>query len=212
MGIFKNIIGVLSQNSQVEYTKVVKILTKYGVYQAKMYTNNGQEYLAIMSLNFFNAKSPIVYIHSDTHQCNPMDEQCGCHNQVDLMLNTINKENGLLIYTSKNKEDVDNLLAQLKTRRLEPQTEVKIGRNFKSALKGYRGEYIALDFILRDLRLSMIQLISDNPNIVFIVEQLSIIITKQSSFLSYGYGDDKSNGVYETIEDAKNISFNYNAS
>lgn len=209
MGVIKNIIGAFSQNSQVEHTKIVKILTKYGMYQAKLYTNNNQEYLAIMSLNFFDVVSPIVYIHSDTHQCAPFDEECGCHNQVDLMLNTMHRENGLLIYTSKSSNDIDNLLDQLKTRRLDTQTQVLRGTNYKSALKGYRGEYIALDFILKDLKLSMLQLISDNANVVFIVEQLGIRITKQSSLLSYGYGDGVASSANETIEDAKAISFNY---
>lgn len=209
MGILKRVIDVVSQNSQIEHTKIKNIFTKYGMFQAKMYTNNNQEYLAIMSLNFFNVQSPILYIHSDTHKCNPLDEQCGCNNQVDVALITISKEGGLLIYTSIDGSDIDKLLAELNTRSLESQNETMLGTNFQSALKGYRGEYIALDFIFKDLKLSSIQLVSDNPNIIFIVEQRGITISRQTSMISYSYGETLFASAQETIEEAKAISFTY---
>jgi len=209
MNILKKIIGAVSKNSQVEHTKIKNIFTKYGIYQAKMYTNNNQEYLAIMSPNFFNLDNPILYIHSDTHQCDPLDEQCGCNNHVDLALTTISREGGLLIYTSKENADIDNLLYKLNTRALESQNTIMFGRNYKSALKGYRGEYIALDFILKDLKLSQVQLITESPNVIYIVEQLGIIISRQSPFISYSYGNSALNNTNETIEQAKAIAFNY---
>ena len=210
MNIIKRLIGVVSKNSQITHTKPINIFTKYGMYKAKMYTNNEQEYLALMSLNFFEVQEPILYIHSDTHQCSPMDDHCGCNNKVDMILTTISQVGGLLIYTSKNRGDIDKLLNELNTRALESQEAMMLGTNYKSAFKGYRGEYIALDFILKDLRFSKLQLISDNPHIIFIIEQRGIEITKQTPFISHTYGETIATTAYATIEAAKAIPFAYN--
>ena len=209
MGIIKRVIGIISQNSHVRHTNIKNIFTKYGLYQAKMYMNNEQEYLAIMSLNFFLIDNPILYIHSDSHQCNPLDEACGCTNEVDVALRTISKEGGLFIYTSKNGSDIDNFLHEIKTQAMESENITMLGTNYKSALKGYRGEYIALDFILKDLKFSTLQLVSDNANVRFIIEQRGIYISRQTSTIAYTYGDSTVDSEQKVIDEAKAISFKY---
>ena len=155
-------------------------------------------------------KNPILYIHSDTHQCNISDEHCGCNNQMDVALSTISKDGGLVIFTSKDAKAIDILLRDMNTRKLESQNKVMIGVNFKYFLKGYKGEYLTLDFILKDLKLSIVQLITDNQNIMFIVETLGIKVTKQTPLISFSYGESKAYSSNETIEAAKAISFEYN--
>lgn len=210
MSIIQRLIGLVCENSQIKHTKIKKIFTRYGMYQAKMYVHNQQEYIALMSQNFFKVKNPILYIHSDTHQCNPFDGECGCNNQMDLALATISKDPGLIIYTSKNPKDIDELLQKIQTHKLASQNKVMFGINFKYFSKAYKGEYLTLDFILKDLKLSMIQLVTDNPNILFIVEQLGIKVSKQTPLISFAYGETKLYGSHETIEAAKSISFEYN--
>jgi len=210
MNIIKRLLGVVSTNSQITHTKIINIFTKYGMYKAKIYRNNGQEYLALMSLNFFDIKEPVLYIHSDTHQCNSIDAHCSCNNTIEMILRTISQVGGLLIYTSKYKEDIDDFLEKLNTRALESQDAMILGTNYRSAFKGYRGEYIALDFIFKDLKFSKLQLISDNPHIIYIVQQCGIEITKQTPFISHTYGNITTTAAYSTIETAKTIAFTYN--
>ena len=209
MSVVQKLIGLFCKNSQIKHTKLTKIFTKHGMYQAKMYSHKQQEYLALMSQNFFEVKNPILYIHSDAHQCNPLDGECGCNNQMDLALATICKDAGLIIYTSKNPKDIDELLEKINTHKLESQNEIKVGINLKYILKAYKGEYLTLDFILKDLKLSMVQLITDNPNVLFIVEALGIRVTKQTPLISFAYGETTSYKSNETIEAAKAISFEY---
>lgn len=188
MGMIDKLIALVNKKNQIMHSKITKIFTKYGVYQAKMYKHDNQEYLTIMSHNFFDVKSPILYIHSDTHECNPLDEQCHCNNQLDAALKMIREDGGLVIYSSSDGRDIDALLREINTRKLQPENEVMIGTNLKSALKGYRGEYLTLDFIFKDLSLASVQLVTNNPNIIFIIEQLGIEITKHSPSVSFGYG------------------------
>ena len=212
MGMLKKLVTSISKSSQIKHSKIKNIFTKYGIFQAKLYINNGQEYLVIMSSGFSSLENPILYVHSDDiHECNSFDEQCGCTPQGDItfILNTISKEGGVIIYTSQDNKNIDKLLSQLNTRSLESQNKMMRSTNYASVFKGYRGKYLALDFILKDLQMSSVQLITDNPNVIFIVEQLEITISKQSPLISYSYGDNNSNATNEIIEQATAISFQY---
>ena len=66
MGIISSLMGLLNEKSQIKYTTATEVLTKHGMFQSKMYKHNRQEYLVIMSQNFFDTKAPIFYIHTDS--------------------------------------------------------------------------------------------------------------------------------------------------
>ena len=209
MTIFNLLSALVPQYSQIRHTKIKNIFTKHGLFQAKVYINNNQEYLSIMSLNCFEVEEPIIYIHSDTHQCDPLDQECGCHHQIDLALPTLSKEGGLLIYTSEQKEDIDILLNKLNTRASKTDSKITLSTNYRSALKGYRGANLTFDFILKELKLSKVQLVTNNPNVTDIVEQLGINVSRRTPMISYRYGDSVQSSGSDVLEQAMAIDFNY---
>jgi len=209
MGIISNLIGLVNEKSKIKYTTPVKILTKHGMFQAKMYRHSNQEYLVIMSLNFFDTKAPIFYIHTDEHECDSLEEFCGCSYPISVALKMIYKDGGFILYSSRDLKDIDILLSEINVKRLSFENKIITGTNLKSALKGYRGEYLTIDYILKDLGLSHVQLVSDNPNIMFIIKQLGIKVVNQVSSIAFGYGNNEAYSANETIEAAKAISFTY---
>jgi GTP cyclohydrolase II len=188
MKIMKTVTDLISTSNHIKHSNIVDIFTKYGMYQAKIYEHNNQEYLVIMSKNFFEIEAPILYIHSDKHDCDALDEFCACHYPISVALNMIHNEGGLILYSSQDITAIDSLLSDINAKKLKIDNEVNIGSNLKSLFKGYRGEYLTIDFILKDLKLSQIQLLTDNSNIIFVIQKRAIDIVKHKNSLSFEYG------------------------
>lgn len=198
----------MPKKSQIKYTALSNIFTKYGLFQAQMYKQVEQELLVIISLNFCDVDNPVIYFHSDNHHCE--DHQCGFGNHLDIAMRTIAKEGGMVIYSSQNSQDMDNLLRDIKASKLAPQNKVMTGSNLVSYLKGYRGQFLMLDYLLKKLKLSMVRLITDNPNIRFIIDESNISVTKQMATIAFTYGNNQPSSMNELIEAPKAISFEYN--
>lgn len=209
MGVISKFVGLVNKKSQIQHTGLIKILTKHGMFQAKMYKHKDQEYLVILSLNFFKTKAPIFYIHTDEHECDSLEDFCGCSYPISVALKMIHKDGGLILYASRDHKDIDALLHVINVKKLSADNTITTDTNIKSALKGYRGEYLTIDFIIKNLKMSNVQLISNNPTIIFIMQQRGINIVNQASAISFGYGDNKPYSVNEIIEAAKAITFDY---
>jgi GTP cyclohydrolase II len=209
MDAIKKLIGLINKKSLIKHTNLKIILTQHGMFKAKMYKHNGQEYIVIMSHNFSEIKAPIFYIHTDEHACDSLDEFCGCSYPISVALKMIHKDGGLILYSSNDINNIDALLREMKVQKFQSTSQVMLDTNLTSSFKGYRGEYLTIDFILKDLKISNVQLVSDNPNIIFIIRQRGINIVKQVSSIAFEYGNNKSFPVNETIETAKEISFEY---
>jgi len=191
MGLISKLVSLVNEKSQIKHTGISEVFTKHGMFQAKMYNHNNQEYLIIMSQNFFETKAPIFYIHTDEHACDSLEEFCGYAYPISVALKMIHKDGGLVLYSSRDHEEIDALLAKIHVKKLSADNKITTSTNLKSALKGYRGEYLTIDFILKDLKISNVQLVSDNPNILFIMQQQKIHILKQVPSISFEYGETK---------------------
>lgn len=209
MGFVRSVAGLLSQRSRIEHTGLQKVLTRFGMFQMKMYRHKAQEILAIASLDFFDLETPILCIYAGTHQCDPLEETCGCHHQTDTALETIRKTGGMLLYIGTEPHDIDGLLKSIRARRLQAQNRIDSDGNFRSYLKGLRGWALLLDFVLRDAGCRSVQLICDNPTVVHVVEQTGITIDRQSAAIAYTYGDSVPSSGQAVLEAAKAITFEY---
>lgn len=209
MGLVRSIAGLLSQHSRIEHTGLQKVFTRLGMFQAKMYRHDGQEVLALASLDYFELDTPIVCIGTGTHRCDPLDAACGCHYQTDAALGTIGKMGGLFVYVGTDPRDIDGFLDSIRARKLYADNRVDTDANFRSYLKGLRGWLLVLDYLLKDFGCKTVQLITDNPAVMHVVEQASITIVMQKPAIDYAYGDTVPGGGQAIIEAAKALSFNY---
>lgn len=172
------------------HSGITTISTKYGLYQVKAYKDGDYEYIAIMSRDFFDLKTPIVYIHSELHTCEPNDHMgCLCNNQVDIALKTVYKEGGLVIYHSPESSNIDGLMREINARKLQREGNTMRSSKSKLGLKAFGKIYHTIGFILKDLNLSSIKLVTNDPKDMDVARQLGIDVRKRVVSLSYSYGD-----------------------
>jgi GTP cyclohydrolase II len=189
MGIIKKLIGFVFGRNPIVHSRVTSLSTRYGMYNVKAYKDVEQEYLAIMSRNFFKVSSPIVYLHSDYHLCDPNDDNsCHCNNQMDMALKMIYKEGGVVMYHSQDGRNIDGLLSEMNARKIEGEKNAMTKTNANLGLTAFERKYHTLGFILKDLNLSTMKLVSNDPKAVDIVRQLEIDITKHVPAITFGYG------------------------
>jgi GTP cyclohydrolase II len=192
MSILQRLVNLIPKKAVIKHSKVTNISTKFGMFQMQAYKDGEYEYLVMMSRKFFTMENPIVYIHPKSHQCDPYDEQgCGCnsYNQIDIAMKMIYKAGGMIVYYTNQNEEIDSLLLDIKARKLNSKPDSISKATVKYGVNLYKKEYYVLGFILKNLKLSTIQLISDNPNIVEIVQRFGITISKKISTITFDYGE-----------------------
>ncbi|CAA6818619.1 MAG: Unknown protein [uncultured Sulfurovum sp.] len=144
-----------------------------------------------MNQKFFDLERPIVYIHFDVHHCEMDNEMsCYCANQVELALKMIQKSGGLVIYSSREDSSIDTLLEDINTRKLDEVNTSKKNNKIKFSVKE-KIAYPSLAFILSDLNLSSVNLITNDAKVIDIVELLGINIFKIEANISFAYGEEQ---------------------
>lgn len=188
--MLQELIHYFYQNNLIKHSKLKKIFTKYGIFQAKIYRDGHHEYLLIKSKNFLDLKAPIVYIYSESHDCDAIDHDiCYCNHQMDIALKMIQIEGGVIVYYSGDVRNIDGLLQELHVRDIDTIADVMTKQKVKPDLKMYKREIQAIGFIFEDLNLSSMKLIAQDINVVHVSQKLDIEIIKRVSGITFEYGD-----------------------
>lgn len=190
MSILNELAHFFYGKNLIRHSKIKNIFTKYGIFKAKVYKDGRQEYLVMMSRNFFELNAPIVYIYNEQHVCDPLDdEMCYCNHQIDVALKMIGKEGGVIVYYSGDVRNIDGLLLEINARKLAAKDDSMIKTKVKVDLKMNKREYQSIGFIFTDLSLASIRLVTHDINVVHVAEQLDLEIVKRASVISFDYGE-----------------------
>ena len=155
----------------------------------KAYRNLDVEFLVISTKDFHDLQTPILYIHSNTHLCKITDGNIRInHNQIDASLKLIYRYGGAVIYFSNIGNDIDTLLLNLNVKKISNDENQLMKVNNSIGIKGLNPFYNALGFILKDLKLSSINLINDNQKVIELIKSLNIGIKKQTDVVAFEYG------------------------
>ncbi len=165
--------------SNIIKSEVAKLPTRYGNFDIKAYKDGSQEHLAIMSKNFSDINTPIVRIHSECLTGDTMGSlKCDCNNQLNLALELISKEGGLVVYHRQEGRNI-GLVNKVNAYKLQDEGFNTIDANLKLGFKEDERDYGAVGFILKDLNIKEIKLITNNPTKIKFIEDCGIKIAER---------------------------------
>ena len=160
-------------------SNIANLPTKHGKFRIKAYKDGNQEHLAIMSEDFENIKAPFVRIHSECLTGDTLGSlKCDCQNQLNLALDFISKEGGLIIYHRQEGRNI-GLLNKVNAYSLQDKGRNTIEANLELGFGEDDRDYRVVEHIFEDLGIKKIKLITNNPKKIEYVEGIGIDIVKR---------------------------------
>lgn len=163
----------------IEASEIANLPTRHGNFKIKAYKDGCQEHLAIMSLDFFDIDIPMVRIHSECLTGDTLGSlKCDCNNQLHLSLELIAKDGGLVIYHRQEGRNI-GLVNKINAYNLQDSGLNTIEANLKLGFKDDEREYSAVSFILKDLGVKKLKIITNNPKKMDFLEESGIEIIER---------------------------------
>jgi len=160
-------------------SNIANLPTKHGKFRIKAYKDGNQEHLAIMSEDFENIEAPYVRIHSECLTGDVMGSlKCDCQNQLNLALDFIAQEGGLIIYHRQEGRNI-GLLNKVNAYSLQDKGRNTIEANLELGFGEDDRDYRVVEHIFNDLGINKIKLITNNPKKIEYVEGIGIDIVKR---------------------------------
>lgn len=160
-------------------SNIAKLPSKHGKFFIKAYKQDNQEHLAIMSENFSQIENPYVRVHSECLTGDALGSlKCDCQNQLDLALNFISKQGGLVIYHRQEGRNI-GLLNKINTYALQDKGRNTVEANLELGFAEDERDYSVVKFIFEDLDISSIKLITNNPKKIEYINSLGVKIVER---------------------------------
>ena len=160
-------------------SNIANLPTKYGKFKIKAYKQGIQEHLAIMSQDFELIDEPYIRIHSECLTGDTLGSlKCDCQNQLDLSLNFISLNGGLVIYHRQEGRNI-GLVNKVNAYALQDLGRNTIEANLELGFKEDERDYSIVKYIFEDLGIKKLKLITNNPKKIEYVESLGINIIER---------------------------------
>ena len=160
-------------------SNIANLPTKHGKFKIKAYKDDNQEHLAIMSEGFENIEIPYVRVHSECLTGDALGSlKCDCQNQLNLSLDFIAKEGGLVIYHRQEGRNI-GLLNKVNAYCLQDQGRNTIEANLELGFKEDERDYRIVKYIFDDLNIKKVKLITNNPNKIEYVKSIGVEIIER---------------------------------
>lgn len=163
----------------IEVSNIANLPTKHGKFLIKAYKDGCQEHLAIMSQNFNQLNNPYVRIHSECLTGDTLGSmKCDCQNQLDLALDFISQEGGLIIYHRQEGRNI-GLVNKVNAYALQDMGRNTIEANLELGFNEDERDYSIVKFILDDLGVKKMRLITNNPKKIEYINSIGIEVTQR---------------------------------
>ena len=162
-------------------SNIANLPTKHGKFKIKAYKDEdqAQEHLAIMSEDFENIEVPFVRIHSECLTGDTLGSlKCDCQNQLNLALDFIAKNGGLVIYHRQEGRNI-GLLNKINAYALQDKGRNTIEANIELGFGEDDRDYGVVEHIFKDLDVKEVKLITNNPKKIEYVQGLGINIVER---------------------------------
>ncbi|AXK48688.1 GTP cyclohydrolase II [Aliarcobacter trophiarum LMG 25534] len=157
---------------QIIQSNIANLPTKYGNFKIKAYKQNSQEHLALMSENFNPNETINLRIHSECLTGDVFGSiKCDCQKQLELAISYISKNGGMIIYHRQEGRNI-GLLNKVNAYSLQDSGKDTIEANLALGFKEDEREYSIVEYILKDLGVKKINILTNNPSKIEFLEKI----------------------------------------
>ena len=166
----------------VDRVTVTKMPTKYGEFTAYGYVNklNGEHHIALVKGDIGDGKDVLCRVHSECLTGDTFGSlRCDCGQQFAAAMTQIEKEGrGILLYMRQEGRGI-GLINKLKAYELQEKGMDTLEANLALGFKGDEREYYIGAQILIDLGVKDLNLLTNNPDKVYQLEEFGMEISKR---------------------------------
>jgi len=171
-----------------------RIPTAHGEFTLHYYSNNldDKEHIAFVKGDVTGKKSIPVRIHSECFTGDVFgSRRCDCGEQLDLALKLIDEAGcGVLIYLRQEGRGI-GLLKKLQAYNLQDQGLDTVDANIHLGHLAYEREYDLAALMLKDLQVSSISLMTNNPNKIDELVRLGVKVDRRIPVETHVHDDNQ---------------------